>query len=211
MGRLLTPSDCDRLWAAWAPAEVSERLSGLTAPWYVAAGWALDLFLGSEGRRHGDVEIGVPSARFGEVVEALPGFEWDVAGDGRIWPYPEAAADHHQTWLRDPATGLYRLDVFRETQRDGRWVCRRSASITLPYDELILHTEKAIPYAAPEVALLFKAKALRQKDESDFARVLPRLDRSRRSRLHAWLSTVHPGHPWLDRLPTGTPTGRSRS
>lgn len=202
-GHPLTADDCQRLWAAWSPTEVSERLSGLAAPWYVAAGWALDLFLGAPGRDHDDLEIGVPSTRFGEVVDALPGFEWDVAGDGRIWPYPDAAAEHHQTWLREPGPGLYRLDVFREPHRDGRWVCRRSPSITLRYDELILHSADAIPYAAPEVALLFKAKALRDKDEGDFMRVLPRLDRSRRQRLHAWLSTVHPGHPWLSRLAEG--------
>jgi aminoglycoside-2''-adenylyltransferase len=199
-GRALSAAECRQLWAAWTPAEVAERLSSVTTPWYVAAGWALDLFIGGIGRRHEDLEIGVPQQRFGEVIDAFPGFEWDVVGGGWIWPYPEEAASNHQTWLREPSIGRYRLDVFREPHCGDRWVCRRSTSITLPYDELILHTAEGIPYAIPEVALLFKAKRLRQKDEADFRCVLPAMDRSRRSRLSGWLSRVHPGHPWIEGL-----------
>jgi hypothetical protein len=199
-GRPLSDEECDRLWAAWTPAEVAQRLSSVTAPWYVAAGWALDLFIGGIGREHDDLEIAVPRGRFGEVVAAFPGFEWDVVGGGRIWSFPEEAANHHQTWLREPATGRYRLDVFREPHVGDRWVFRGDASITLPYDELILYTGEGIPYVIPEVALLFKAKGLREKDEADFQLVLTAMDQSRRSRLSEWLSQVHPGHPWLERI-----------
>lgn len=196
----LSVKDCDRLWHAWTPAEVAARLSGTAPCWYVAAGWALDLFVGGLGREHGDLEIGVPRERFAEIVDAFPGFEWDVVGDGHVWPFPEQADNMHQTWLREPATGLYRLDVFREPHRGDQWVCRRDASITLPYNELMLRTDDGIPYVIPEVVLLFKAKARRAKDETDFLHALPALDQSRRSRLSRWLSRVHPGHPWLETL-----------
>jgi hypothetical protein len=199
-GRQLSGEEIDRLWAAWTPAEVAERMSSVAAPWYIAAGWALDLFSGGAAREHHDLEIAVPAGRFGEVVAAFPGFAWDVVGGGRIWPFPEEVAYHHQTWLREPATGRYRLDVFREPHVGHRWVCRRDESITLPYDELILHTSEGIPYVIPEVALLFKAKDVRDKDEADFRRVLPAMDQPRISRLFRWLSQVHPGHPWLEKI-----------
>ncbi|WP_433664682.1 nucleotidyltransferase domain-containing protein [Nocardia sp. CA-128927] len=199
-GHPLSVEACGQLWEAWTPAEVAERLSGTPPCWYVAAGWALDLFVGGLEREHSDLEIGVPHERFAEIVNAFPGFEWDVVGDGCTWPFPEEADNQHQTWLREPATGLYRLDVFREPHLGDRWVCRRDASITLPRDELILHTTDGIPYVIPEVVLLFKAKARRAKDEADFLDVLPEMDRSRRSRLSGWLSRVHPGHPWLETL-----------
>lgn len=81
---------------------------------------------------------------------------------------------------------------------------RQTNSTTLrrPSPAVILHTAEGIPYAAPEVALLFKAKHLRDKDMSDFQRVLPALDRTRRARLAGWLSHVHPGHPWIATLAT---------
>ena len=43
-------------------------------------------------------------------------------------------------------------------------MCRRDASITLPYSELIRRTSDGIPYATPKMALLFKAKHLREKE-----------------------------------------------
>ncbi|MCT7372650.1 hypothetical protein A7R75_26970 [Mycolicibacterium llatzerense] len=198
--RTLSAEDCDRLWQAWTPVEVAERLSGTAACWYVAAGWALDLFVDGLGREHDDLEIGVPRERFSEIVDAFPGFEWDVVGDGKAWPFPEEADATHQTWLREPATGRYRLDVFREPHDGDLWVCRRDPSITLPYDELILRTNDGIPYVIPEVVLLFKAKGLRPKDQTDFARALPLMGQARRTRLSEWLARVHPGHLWLETL-----------
>jgi hypothetical protein len=197
-GRKLTDAEIDGLWEPWTPRDVAQRLSAVAAPWCVAAGWALELFTDAAGRKHGDLEIAVPADRFGEIVDALPGYDWDVIGDGRAWPFPEESTNQHQTWLRAPAVGRYHMDVFREPSRGDRWVCRRDASITLPYDELILKTGDGIPYAAPEVVLLFKAKHLRDKDIADFRRVLPAMDRTRRSRLAQWLTRIHPGHPWIE-------------
>lgn len=198
--RELSPAEITGLWNAWTPAEVSRRLSSVVAPWCVTAGWALDLFTEGAKREHEDIEIAVPASRFGEIQEALLDFEWDVVGDGRVWPFPEQRDTHFQTWLREPATGIYRIDVFREPTIAGRWVCRRDTSITLPYEQVILRNQDGIPYVIPEVALLFKAKHLRDKDQTDFRNVLPAMDPTRRARLHKWLSQVHPGHPWIETL-----------
>ena len=51
-------------WRAWRPEEVQRVLARVQAPWCVAAGWALDLFLGREGREHEDLEIAVARDRF---------------------------------------------------------------------------------------------------------------------------------------------------
>jgi hypothetical protein len=160
----LSIAEINELWEACTPREVAQRMS----TWYVAAGWSLELFVGDAAREHNDLEIAVPADRFGEVMAAFPGFGWDVVGDGQIWPYPDQSANHHQTWLREPATRQYRIDVFREPHVDGLWVCRRDASITLPYGDLILRTSEGIPYATPEVALLLKAMHVREKYEADF-------------------------------------------
>lgn len=197
---LTAPPPTGAAWDAWPPAEVARRLAHVQAPWCVAAGWALDLFLGTNTRAHEDTEIAVPAARFDEIVAALPGYAWDVVGDGLMWPYPERLDQHFQTWLRDPGTGRYRLDVFREPHTQDRWVCRRDREITLGYHELINRTADGVPYVIPEVALLFKAKHRRDKDEADFSRVLPHLDATARSRLRGWLIRVHPGHTWIDAL-----------
>jgi hypothetical protein len=195
-------SALDDLWDPWSPEEVTQRLSTVAAPWYVAAGWALELFTAGAARQHHDIEIAISATRFDEVAAALAEFEWNVVGDGQVWPYPEKLAEHFQTWLLNPGSGRYHLDVFREPHLGDLWACRRNPSITLPYNELILHTSAGIPYAIPEVVLLFKAKHRRDKDEADLRRVLPTMAEAQRSRLASWLARTHPGHPWIDVVAT---------
>ena len=106
----------------------------------------------------------------------------------------------HQTWVREPATCLWRLDVFREPHDGDTWVCRRDERIRMPYARLIERTDEGIPYMRPEVVLLFKAKHERAKDDEDFEAVVPHLDPERRRWLEDALGLVHPGHRWLERL-----------
>jgi hypothetical protein len=104
--------------------------------------------------------------------------------------------------VRESATGLWRLDVFREPAAGGTWICRRDERIRLPYARVVARTAEGIPYARPEIVLLFKAAAARPKDEADLAAVLPRLEPGARRWLVEALETAHPGHRWLADLRT---------
>jgi len=189
-------------WDPWRPEDVARLLAGLSVPWYVAAGWALDLFRGEQTREHEDLEIGVPATAFGAVRDALAGYNVEVAGSGRLWPL-DSPAFHvmNQTWVSEPGTGVYRLDIFREPQRDGAWVCRRDETIRMPYEQIIRRTGDGIPYLVPEIVLLFKAKHVRPKDQADFDGVLPLLDPDAAGWLRRMLARVHPGHAWIGALP----------
>jgi hypothetical protein len=200
-------------WDAWSPEQASTLLAGVEAPWCVAAGWAIDLFLGGGLRAHEDLELAVPAARFPEVETALAGFELFVPSPdpaapdddqrGLATPLAEAGAlldSTQQTWVLDRAAERWRLDVFREPSDGETWLCRRDETIRLPYERVIERTPRGIPYAAPEIVLLFKAKHTRPKDEADFAATIPHLDAQRVGWLAAALERVHPGHRWLDEL-----------
>ncbi|MFF4693813.1 nucleotidyltransferase domain-containing protein [Streptomyces sp. NPDC001307] len=199
----LSPDEIEALparWSScWTPSEVAQRLAGISAPWYVAAGWALDLFRGTQTRAHGDIEIAIPAASFPEVRHRFPGYVFDAVGSDRIWEdaTPEVLAAVHQTWLRDPATGSYLLDVFREPHDGDTWICRRDERIRLPYSDIVHHTQDGIPYLAPELVLLFKAKHARRKDQTDFEATFPCMTSAQRETLAELLARVHPGHPWI--------------
>ncbi|WP_030240252.1 nucleotidyltransferase domain-containing protein [Streptomyces sp. NRRL S-350] len=202
-GVVLDAGELDARWAdAWRPEHLAKRLDGVGVTWCVAAGWALDLFRGKQTRPHGDLEIAVPAAGFPEVRDRFPEYAFDAVGSGRVWPEAgaEALAATHQTWVRDPASGRFLFDVFREPHEGGTWICRRDESLRLPYERIMERTADGIPYLAPELVLLFKAKAARPKDRADFDGVLPLLSRARRDSLSEWLTCMHPGHPWLAEL-----------
>ncbi|HUY52034.1 MAG TPA: hypothetical protein VMV92_41095 [Streptosporangiaceae bacterium] len=57
-----------------------------------------------------------------------------------------------------------------------------------------------MPDLAPEIVLLFKAKAIRPKDEADFTGTVPPLATAQRAWLRRSLLRVRPDHPWIDRL-----------
>lgn len=199
----LSPAEIEALdarWSScWTPSDVARHLAGIATPWYVAAGWALDLFRGRQTREHGDIEIAIPAASFPEVRSRFPGYVFDGAGSGRIWEdaTPDVLAAIHQTWLRDPATGNYLLDVFREPHEGDTWICRRDETIRLPYRDITHHTHNGIPYLTPELVLLFKAKHARRKDQADFDATVPHMTPAQREKLAELLARAHPGHPWL--------------
>jgi hypothetical protein len=189
-------------WRPFRPEEAARRFAGLDIPWAVAAGWAIDLFVGRERREHEDLEVAIPAAALPAFAERLSDLElWVPSGAGTLVPLPGGDLDEtHQTWALDTAANEWRIDLFREPSTGGEWVCRRNARIRLPYDELIEHTAGGLPYLRPEVVLLFKAKQARPKDESDLAAVLPLLDSARKQLLASWIGLVHPGHFWLSDL-----------
>ena len=192
-------------WDAWRPGQVAELLAGVQVPWYVAAGWALDLFVGEQRREHEDLEIAIPNSRIDELMPALDGLEACViTGPNEATPLAAARdqlAGTHQTWIREPATGLWRFDVFREPSDGDTWICRRDPAIRMPYARIIERTDDGIPYGRPEVVLLYKAEhAQRERDQRDFAEIVPLLEVERRRWLAEALEIVHPGHPWLAAL-----------
>lgn len=188
-------------WQPYTPEELTDRLAGLPVTWAIAGGWALDLFLGRVTREHSDLEIALPASAFELLTPLFAGWRFFVPIAGTLTSAdPESLAADFQTWALDPVTGMWRFDVFREPHDGDTWICRRDERIRRPYAEVVRRTPAGIPFVVPEVALLFKAKASRDKDQRDFAATLPELSAGQRGWLDAALAVIHPEHPWRTRL-----------
>jgi hypothetical protein len=190
-------------WDAWQPPDVARLLDGVEVPWWVAGGWALDLWRGVQTRPHKDLEICVPRTEWREVRERLAAHDLWYVDAGGLQPLRSAAEvpdAARQVWIRDRATGRWRLDVMLDPGSRAEWVCHRDPLLRRPLDAAISTTPDGIPYLQPEIVLLLKAKYLRPKDEADFAAALPLLSAARRLWLTDALGRLHPDHVWLKRV-----------
>jgi hypothetical protein len=189
-------------WEPWRPDGVAAALASMRVPWAVAGGWAIDLHVQAETRPHDDIEIAVCRDHMKVVAACLSELDWFGVGDGRAWPLADAPEELHQTWGRDRYRHRWRLDVFREPWDGQDWVFRRDPRVRRPLAEAIAFSPETIPYLAPEIVLLFKAKAPTEKDEADLAVALPILTRHQIEWLRNALEIVHPKHHWTARLGT---------
>jgi hypothetical protein len=121
----------DPPWEAWRPADVARLLAGAPATWFVAGGWALDLYRGAQAREHGDLEIAVPAGddTFGPIRQALAAYEFEVVGAGRSSPGQRGRRPAASDLGAGAPGGVYRLDIFREPHDDDIWICRRDEAI----------------------------------------------------------------------------------
>ncbi|HEY7782312.1 MAG TPA: aminoglycoside adenylyltransferase [Ktedonobacterales bacterium] len=202
-------------WRPMPPHEVAHLFAALAAPWWIAGGWAIDLFLGTSTRAHEDIDVQVARRDQAAVRALLRG--WDVQEAGHPttppndWPFREwrpnatLSPDIHDVWCRPTAGAPWALQLMVAELTGTDWVFRRDSRIRRPITTLGLGTADGIPYLAPEIQLLYKAKAPRPKDEADFSNALPFLDSARRQWLADALLLAHPDHPWLARL--GAETG----
>jgi uncharacterized protein (DUF952 family) len=192
---------------------VAEVMAGFVGPWWVAGGWALDLFLGRRTRPHADLEISVLAADQEALFEHLRGWDLRLAAPGASLPAWDGGwiqPPFHQVWARRGPTRPSGPDEFAadptmlgfllEQSTSGRWVFRRHPAVTRPLAEVGTATTDGVAVVRPEIALLFKAKGPRFKDQRDFDRVLPYLDGTARAWLRRAIAEAHPGHPWHCRL-----------
>jgi hypothetical protein len=183
--------------------ETSRLMQGFPAPWCVAGGWALDLFLGRVTRTHGDLELAVLRDDHAALRQHFVGWTFEKVVDGRrvAWPASERLAlPVHE--IHGHSTGESRRAIeFLLNERDGDdWVYRRDARVRLPMNRWILLAPGGVPVLCPAIVLLFKAKAPRPKDEVDFRSACDALGRERRKWLGDALGLCHPNHPWLESL-----------
>lgn len=175
----------------------------LTVPWWVAGGWALDLFMGRQSRPHADLDIGVLRRDALDVLAALSSWQIFEAKAGVLTEILAGAIPDlgvNALWCRSKGTGTFLLELMLDESAGDDWVFRRCPDIKRPLAAAVRRTQDGLPYLAPEIQLLYKAKKPRERDQIDFVSVAPRLDTEGRQWLRQALVRSAPGHPWIARL-----------
>jgi len=184
--------------------EVAAVMRDVACPWWIAGGWAIDLFVGRVTREHADVEVGVFMPDQGAIRSLLADRElrrvrndaWEPWLAGDPIELPEFQIQARSTTGAGPDV----FDVFLNPLEGDDWVSRRHDGLRVRADQIVLRSDSGIPFLRPEIQLLYKAKHHRPKDEADFQAALPLLGRPARRWLVDALAQYHPGDPWIARL-----------
>ena len=190
-------------WEPLTPQQVAALLRGLEIPWWIAGGWALDLYLGRQSRAHEDIEIAVFRGDLEKLRAHLRGWELFIAEKGELTalgarePLPQSA---HVVWCREKSHVAWQLEILVEERTGARWTYRRDPDVGAMAKDIGRYSSEGIPYVRPDIQLLYKSKDPRAVDETDLITLLPRLDQAQRATLAAWLWTTSPGHRWIERL-----------
>jgi hypothetical protein len=193
------------IWDPLLPHAAASLFHPVPFPWWIAGGWAIDLFVGQQTRPHDDLDVLVLRRDLLAVQAALVGWDLHAAdppGTLRPWRSGEILAQLiHDIWCRPTPASPWALQLMVADHDGERWLYRRDPRVGRPISELGRRSAEGYPYLAPEVQLLFKASPNRRpKDEHDFATALPLLDVGSRGWLASALDTWRPGHPWLAQL-----------
>lgn len=173
--------------------EVRELLDGAPFDWWIAGGWALDLYVQRQTRPHADVDVALLRKDQGLLRVQLDGwmFEYADAGHLKSWPDEETLElPIHEIHVRRNERQL----EFLLNESDNRdWIFRRDARIRMPLERFGGLVRDGLPVLPPEVVLLYKSNRLDAKNKHDFEAVRAALDDHARR----WLrEALTPGHPW---------------
>ena len=198
-----TATPPDERWEPLSLEEVKKLLGSVSAPWWIPGGYALDLFIGHETRKHVDVDVAALRRDQQALREALGKWDVRIANEGELIPWKRGETlkpDHHTVWARETPSGPWRVEVLFEESDGKRWAYRRNERIGLNIADLGRRDANDVPFLRPEVNLLYKSKDPRPVDETDFLYALPGLDVAQKGWLSGALYTIDPTHRWLARL-----------
>src|SRR2546427_2590342 len=156
------------------PRRGAALMAGFSRPWYLAGGWALDVWLGRVTRPHDDVEIAILRDDQEEIRRHLDGWEFDkvaheVGGPRRErWREGERLElSVHEIHARRRGGDPRELEILLNEADGGRWTFRRDPRVFRPMDEAGT-VVAGVPVLAPESVLPYKANAPRHRGEGDF-------------------------------------------
>jgi hypothetical protein len=193
---------------ALQPQDIRVLLSDAPFPWWIAGGWALDLFMGEQSRPHFDTDIAIARRDQTAAQRHLDkwGFQYairDSNGNVAFQPWERGQTlerEIHGVWARESPDAPWRFEFLFHEIEGQVWSFRYFGSVQHPVQTIYGRTPEGIWYLQPEITLLYKAARMREVDVQDFQRVLPRLASGQRVQLGEDIISCWPQHPWLDEL-----------
>ncbi|QOK29032.1 hypothetical protein IIE26_10385 [Cytobacillus oceanisediminis] len=204
-------SDNKEVWKPLTVTEIQMIFKRIPIRWWIAGGWALDLFLERTTREHKDIDTLILGCDHIILQEHLHD-EWELfkAYKGKLIPWnQEEQLDSHfdNIWAKKKGETTWAFQVMILDTEDKHWIYKRNSEIRKLLDDIGLESPSGVPFLRPEIQLLYKggSSVIREKDVIDLYNVLPKLSDKKLHWLKKSLSIQFPnGHPWIDVLDSYT-------
>ncbi len=193
------------VWDPLPVACVAELFLGLEVPWWIAGGHAIEMFLGRPIRSHGDTDVLIRRIDQLRVQEHLRDWDLHRATYPGLSPWLKGEyldGRYRDIWCRRRPQDRWSLQIMLLDTEAGQWLFKRDPLIRGNLEEMGRRTPGNIPYLAPEIQLLYKAKVVTlEKDQVDFVAAAPLLAAAAREWLLTVLMKRFPQcHPWITAL-----------
>jgi hypothetical protein len=187
-------------WRALHPTDAADLLASSDRLWWIAGGWALELFRGTHSRPHADLDVGVLRRDLSSVLGSFSTWEVFEAKDGRLTRLAAGCVpslDAHSLWCRPTSAAPWTIELLLDEADGETWVYRREPRVRRPMSTVVRRSSDGLPYLAPEIQLLYKSKGPRERDNLDFAQICPLLAADARRWLQHALELTAPDHTWI--------------
>jgi hypothetical protein len=193
----------DKAWyAPFAPEALAEYLQGTGIRWRVTGMYMFNEFLGYQLREPHDLDVQIIREDLPMLLTAMPSWQhYYVDAGARLHYRGQTLPDDIRRVVSRPRRSEpWAMDWLISDVDGDDWVYRYDSRVRLPWDSSHDADSSRINFSPPEVALLYKSRMARPKDDDDFAALLPHLDAHRRAWLADAIALADPEHPWLGAL-----------
>jgi hypothetical protein len=169
-------------------AHIAALMSSFPAHWSLSGGWAVDAWLGTQSREHGDIDVSVFVQDQRALFEHLPGwqllahdpvFDAGAPGNNAKWwdgrrrlNYPSHIhARPPESSGAVPAGGIalakdgFTIEFQLDLREGDDCVFNPEPLVSMPLRRAVLRSRWGLPTLAPEVLLFYKATAYFGKEE----------------------------------------------
>lgn len=120
--------------SSYSPSDAARLLRGIEASWWVAGGWAIDLWLGKQTREHLDLDLAILRSEQRIFWDRLS--TWDLnLGTAPDVTEPWSALDVvpeplHAVWCRPTPSDPWAFEMLLNESEGDSWLFRREITLS---------------------------------------------------------------------------------
>jgi len=193
--------------------ELTTLMNGIDLDWHLCGGYAIDVFLGDETRKHKDIDVTITFADLNKCIDFFKSKGWRIeapVGEGRLVPI-EYAITHPELNFNNlfcfrkqesipsaESTEIDFVEVLFNRVSNGLFYYKRNHLITRSVEKAFVKVGD-LSILAPEIVLLYKSTDSNNPDyQHDFDVSVGKLDQECLDWFVSAMNISYPqGHPWI--------------